>query len=984
MIHTFLLHWRLHSINTLTGPNGHRRSLAKQERSHQLTTSRRKPREHPLASTSKTHRNQSNKYTASHSGQTKTKHHTLPRHTSTLGDQALQPHTKMPKRSPSQLPPKASNSRRIPKPTDTPSDAPSHRPSQTQPRQLPSHTSDTEQTHDNPSSRGKFCHHNIFNMSLHQLRDNLEIERPNLRYFNMVDTIRLIRMTPTPAFNDAPWSFRRTKEAAINNTERLRKNNFNMDAATQNPTNTILSYGTEFREPPTLAPLLHRHPQWPNMRDIMTKGVEYPLRPIPESDRLSDIAALQTRGNHKSATTKENRAALTKALNKEVQHRWAIPLLPDCIPQIPGASITPLGVAVQWSINEENERIIKRRTTHDCTFPGPSGMSCNKRVIEDLLDDCTYGHALRRFLHGIHDMRRQHPNQTIWINKTDMDAAYRRLHTHMSAAVTCITIFDELAYLLTRVPFGASPGPSKFSCISDASADLAQDLCLEPTWHPHELHSDFDLDFEPRKEPQSVPFGQADDLLMVLPPRDVITDNFIDDFIQACVDVGDLPQRIKHSVPLILDTLFRPVGKNDHAYRDPIINMTKHQAEGRLEERKVVLGWMIDSRRFMVSLTTEKARDWLDDIDKCIDDGKCTKKLLESTIGRLNHTSIIVNLGRYFLTRLRFRLHTVQHKRDKATVHLAKWDIDDLILWKHFLTELSTTGISINNICTTAPSATVFSDACEWGLGGFSTQGHAWRYLIPLHLRNRASINFLEFLAAIITIKLSLLYDTHDTVHPHILAFTDSSSALGWMYHSTFNPVKDTMHDTLARHLARHLFDHRATLHPEHIPGKHNVVADSLSRDFHLTPSTLTSLLLSHPDSSSQAPKCLDIKPLPPQLTLWIASTVGSLTQTTGSLPRPSPSNIGRCPDLKDTSIAAASKTTDSLTNLPQTNESSSSQAMPTMSDKTDTDTQTNQTYKVAQFRPPSQMWFRPSGRTYSLTPHTTPQVGNRLSSHDN
>lgn len=66
------------------------------------------------------------------------------------------------------------------------------------------------------------------------------------------------------------------------------------------------------------------------------------------------------RSNHKSTKVPKNKAALTKAINKEVRHQWAIPLTPECIKLIPGASVTPLRVAVQWTINKNNVRMQKR------------------------------------------------------------------------------------------------------------------------------------------------------------------------------------------------------------------------------------------------------------------------------------------------------------------------------------------------------------------------------------------------------------------------------------------------------------------------------------------------------------------------------------------------------------------------------------------------------------------------------------------------
>jgi hypothetical protein len=794
--------------------------------------------------------------------------------------------------------------------------------------------------------------------------------------FHLPHTIHSIRnATPTPPLQLSGFRFERSQDAATHNTLLLQSHNFDTNAATQSTPNTVLTYGSEFKPSHLLAPLLQRHHHWPKIKNIIDNGMSYPLRDISEQDRIADIKFMLDRGNHKSAQLSTGAKALSKAFDKEVKYQWAIPLQPHCIKYIPGASVTPLGVATQWSINAQNERIIKRRTTHDCSFPGPSGLSCNMRVIKDLVDECTYGHAFKRFLHGIHQIRRNHPTSIIWMNKTDMDAAYRRLHTNMTAAVTCITVVDEIAYLLTRVPFGAAPAPAGFSLVSDAAGDLSQDLASDPSWDPHSLRSSFHLDFPPRQEADDVPFGQADELAVNLPPRKIVTDNFIDDLFQACLHEGDNAERIKHAVPLILETLFRPLNPKDASPRDDIINMTKHEAEGRLEEKKTILGWSIDSRRFRVLLTPDKAREWLLDITLTIKTGRCTHKLLESIIGRLNHTSVIIHLGRYFLTRLRYRLKVNSPPPSRHTqIKLAQWDLEDLRLWKFILTHLSTFGTSINNICFSAPSAITYSDACEWGIGGFTTQGFAWRWLIPKHLQRRASINFLEFLGSILAIETCIQFDKHHTQHPHILAFTDNSSALGWLYHSTFNPVLHKNHDKLARYLAKLLFKKEATLHAEHIPGTQNVIADSLSRDFHLTHTDLTTLILSHAPPE-QVPPTFTIQSLPPHLSSWASSMLESLPPTTASPPRQAPSSLALSPNTKPSSSSATSPTPSSNP-TPTPSANSSYPHSLTATAQTGTNQQQKTDFKAALSRAPSQMWFRLSGKTFGLTPPEM-QTGN-------
>ena len=111
----------------------------------------------------------------------------------------------------------------------------------------------------------------------------------------------------------------------------------------------------------------------------------------------------------------------------------------------------------------------------------------------------------------------------------------------------------------------------------------------------------------------------------------------------------------------------------------------------------------------------------------------------------------------------------------------------DLELMKEIL-EKAKNGIDMNLLAFRAPDRTYYSDSCPAGLGGYSDQGHAWRFLVPPHLQFRATNNLLEYLAAIITPWIDLLAGRLDR-GDCALSMTDSTTAEGWMRKSNFEEV---------------------------------------------------------------------------------------------------------------------------------------------------------------------------------------------------
>ena len=191
-------------------------------------------------------------------------------------------------------------------------------------------------------------------MHLHCLPSDLMTE---IRRFQTIDIPQIITTllhhTIQPPLQNHPWKFHRTSEAAAHNAKIIKSFNFDMEKATQSTPNTILSYGSEFKPWAALHPLLKAHPQRQALQNTIIHGISYPLIPIDEQSRLIDLEYMIARGNHKSAQVKENDKSLDKAFDKEIHNCWMLPIPIDIIKQIPGASVTPLGVAVQFTINEK-------------------------------------------------------------------------------------------------------------------------------------------------------------------------------------------------------------------------------------------------------------------------------------------------------------------------------------------------------------------------------------------------------------------------------------------------------------------------------------------------------------------------------------------------------------------------------------------------------------------------------------------------------
>ena len=231
-----------------------------------------------------------------------------------------------------------------------------------------------------------------------------------------------------------------------------------------------------------------------------------------------------------------------------------------------------------------------------------------------------FGYMHKRTLHYIIGCRQRHPTKRIWISKIDWKSAYRRQHFNWLIAVKSLTqVCRKWVWLLLmalRLIFGCKSCPSEWGCISETVTDLATDILNCEDWDPTRLHAPKQSEFPPRSSlPDNIPFAQAKQTIVAIPLEDKgKCDVYIDDTIAVGPDINDNASRLEAAIPLAMHIFGRPLSPNEPIPRSALISHNKLLAEGRIEEVKMLLGWLYDTRRHLISLPDDKHINWSNDI----------------------------------------------------------------------------------------------------------------------------------------------------------------------------------------------------------------------------------------------------------------------------------------------------------------------------------------------------------------------------------
>jgi hypothetical protein len=658
----------------------------------------------------------------------------------------------------------------------------------------------------------------------------------------------ILASKPTPP-TPSQFQFALSPAAARHNAAILRNVDCDLRRALHNESPASpLRFGSEFRTTLTLLPLLGHHPNWYRISTLLDDGCTFLASPLSEVDRLIQMDLALDFGNHKGAM--KNPEALAALLNEDVIHGFNLPVNLSLAQHIPGLVLSPMNIARQNTIDETGRVIEKDRLTHDHSYDFFPGSSINSRCPLDLHEPCLFGKALTRIFHWIIHLRACFPANRILITKTDWKAAYRRAHLAMETALQCATRIDEILLIPLRMTFGGAPCPSQWSCLSDTGCDLATDLANHPAWDPLSMCSPHQHRLGPVPPPpphRPLPHP-AQELLFDFPADDAHIlhkfDNYIDDLMGVGVEIDeDSVNRLCAAGSLVIHTLARPLAANEPIPRDDANSLKKLAAEGLPEEIKIVLGIRINTYALTASLPRHKFKAWSRNIVTILEAGTVSFCTLETLIGRLKHVCLILQPGRHFLGGLRsLQMSFGKHRHGNRP--LGTECFKDLKLWKNLL-KRAVAGVSLNLLVFRNPTHVYRSDACEHGLGGYASNGRAWRYLVPDAVLGRASINLLEFLGTLVSPWLDFL---EGNLPPESSIFSqgDNTTASSWCNCSNFEETHRPVHRTVARKWAMLQLQAKAQLVNEWLAGKDNHIADSLSCDTHLSADVHSCLLLAH------------------------------------------------------------------------------------------------------------------------------------------
>lgn len=190
-------------------------------------------------------------------------------------------------------------------------------------------------------------------------------------------------------------------------------------------------------------------------------------------------------------------------------------------------------------------------------------------------------------------------------------------------------------------------------------------------------------------------------------------------------------------------------------FRDLGVQESEEKAVAPTVEMEFV-GNLLNTITMTISVTKERRAELLTELAEWWDKTTTTRRELESLVGKLQFVCNCIRSGRIFLNRL---LNLLCGTRVGLRYHINEQAKKDILWWSQVLKVFSGTSLMWMERFDT-PDAVLAANACTTGAGGTFKQreddkpSEVYRAAFPEHIKDGASIAYLELWALIISLKI--------------------------------------------------------------------------------------------------------------------------------------------------------------------------------------------------------------------------------------
>jgi hypothetical protein len=596
---------------------------------------------------------------------------------------------------------------------------------------------------------------------------------------------------------------------------------------------------------------LFPHPALGLLKSLQRTGVPVVMSTGPWSSKRRTKHV--RRGPHKSCLSHLG-FIRTEMLDFVKKGYWMV--LPyRLVKDLPHLRLSPLGVIPQ---RERRPRLIV-----DYTFNG-----VNEETVKMMPNEAMqFGRALERVLYSIH-----HANPhfgPVYVSKTDLADGFYRLPLTSSGIPNLGVILprfpneEQLVAFPLVLPMGWVESPPAFCAATETVADLANHL---PPSHTLPLHP---LEDVAATLPEVVPQqdSQCDHLRSrsateakplkrhVLRPfrRPVaLHDIYVDDFISLVQ--GSPWRRRQHIRGLLhsIDRVFRPLDEYDSPIRQHVPSVKKFQkGDGSMQVVKGVLGWIINTAQGTLELPLHRRQRLAAIFADVKGQTRMALSKWHKILGELRSMAIGVPGSKGLFSTLQAALQHTEENRVRITPAMR----DQLADFELLADDLGQRPTSIAELVPDHPVAIGPHDASGQGMGGAwlptTTNSNLspllWRAEFPASIQQdlvsdsnpTGSINNSQLELAGNIAHQDVLVQHVDCSQRTIVPLGDNIAQVAWQHKGSVTTLGPTAY--LLRLNSLHQRHFRYLAKPDYIPGPLNVMADDLSRLWHLSDSQLLS-----------------------------------------------------------------------------------------------------------------------------------------------